>query len=875
MKRIILLGLFLFSLSVNAQNFYTSGNCKAAFKFEINTKIMTFAPATVLNFFDTSEGNAKQWYWDFGEGQVSNEKNPVHIFNHPIAGPNVKISPYRTVTLTIVSDSCKSTFSQLINIFDGTLYEQQSCQAHFKFYETARDSAEGVVTFKFVNGSVGNDLKYNWQFGDFATSSEMEPEIKFSTKQSEYKVCLTVVGSDSCSSNFCETVNLNNPIILPPKCEVAFGYDAKNVSDSTELTTLATFYYKSYPEATEWFWDFGDGTTSTEANPTHEFKLKMPSDSILVDPNPFRTICLTVVTVDGCKVSYCETENVFDLGTSPNEPACQALFKYYESGRDSIGGTAKIAFSNYSEGNDLQYFWEFGDLETSTEKEPVHKFSLDQTEYKVCLTVTGPDGCSSIGCKPVYLEYPVVKDTIMPDCIVDFGFKREDVLMSPLPSALFKFYPKSFPEATEWYWDFGDGSVSNEPDPIHVFTQQYFYSDSLLQDSLYTIMPVVNPYRTVCLTVKTADGCKVSSCQTILVFDEFIEPEKCPVYFKYYQPDDIMSIPEVVPIQLVDVTEGEVVSRIWQFEDGSTSTEKEPLVTFNIFQPVHKVCLTVTFADSCTNTFCDAVYIIGNVVDTVIVDPACPYQIKVDGGFPIELSSCAGWASAKVYLYNEEVFPDFISWSTGDTLSKVNGLCPLQTYTVKAIMPDGCVVWTNFILGADGNITPTSPFNWWLTGARDNLFVMSDAGAGLKTFWRLCDGSLVEADSIPLDAINCGGDESNLMIKDTLGNLVYSEKISLKGSVTGIDDLISKPEVNIWPNPVSEKLNIRYKGEYQAKITVEINDIMGRLVTSESFSNISDGYEFSINTESLKQGIYICRVSSGGKVLVNQKISRK
>jgi PKD repeat protein len=881
MKRIILLGLFLFSLSVNAQNFYTSGNCKAAFKFEINTEIMTFAPATVLNFFDTSEGNAKQWYWDFGEGQLSNEKNPVHIFNHPIGGPNVKISPYRTVTLTIVTDSCKSTFSQLINIFDGTLYEQQSCQAHFKFYETARDSAEGMVTFKFVNGSVGNDLKYNWQFGDFATSSEMEPAMKFSMKQSEYKVCLTVIGSDSCSSTFCETVYLNKPDIFPPTCKAAFGFDAKNISDSTELTTLANFYYKSYPEATEWFWDFGDGTTSTEANPTHEFKLKMPADSILVDPNPFRTICLTVVTVDGCKVSYCETVNVFDLGTSPNEPDCQALFKYYESGRDTIGGTAKIVFNNYSEGKDLKYFWQFGDLETSTEKEPIHKFSLDQTEYKVCLTVTRPDGCSSIDCKPVYLEYSVITDTIMPDCVVDFGFTKEDLLMSPLPSAVFKFYYKSFPEATEWYWDFGDGSASNEPNPSHVYTQQYFYSDSLLQDSLFTIMPVVNPYRTVCLTIKTADGCKVSTCQTILVFDEFIEPEKCPVYFKYYQPDDIMSIPEVVPIQLVDVTDGEVISRLWQFEDGSTSTEKEPLVTFNIFQPVHKVCLTVTFADSCTNTFCDAVYV-GNgytdtvvVVDPIIINPDCPYYMKIDGEFPPYMSSCAGWASVKVYLKDDEVIPQIISWSTGDTLAKVSGLCPTRTYTVKALMPDGCAIWTNFIFNSDGSVTPVSPINWWLDGKRENQMIKANAAPGMKVEWRLCDGTVIEADSVLLADINCGTDEANLILKDDLGNVIYTENIALKGSVTGINDIPVEPEIKLWPNPVSSKLNIKYSGEYQSKITVEISDIMGKLVSSEIYSNISDGQEFSINTEPLKQGIYICRISAAGKTIKAHKFSRK
>jgi hypothetical protein len=97
----------------------------------------------------------------------------------------------------------------------------------------------------------------------------------------------------------------------------------------------------------------------------------------------------------------------------------------------------------------------------------------------------------------------------------------------------------------------------------------------------------------------------------------------------------------------------------------------------------------------------------------------------------------------------------------------------------------------------------------------------------------------------------------------------------LKGSVTGIEDIQIEPTIKLWPNPVTSKLNIRYSGEYQSKITVEISDIMGKLVSAESYSNIYDGQEFSINTELLKQGIYICRISSAGKTIKTHKFSRK
>lgn len=691
MKKIILLGLIIFSITAKSQNSFSDGNCKASFRFEVNYDVMTFAPATVLNFYDTSEGAVKEWYWDFGDGSgFVNEQNPMHIFNHPLGGPEVKMSPYRTVTLIIITDSCKSTYAQTIDIY-----------------------------------------------------------------------------------------------------------------------------------------------------------------------NPLDTVQNT---------------------------QCMAQFKYYETGRDTVGRTVKIAFVNYSSGENLSYFWQFGDGSTSADKEPVVKFDLNQLEHKVCLTVTGADSCTNMYCDDVFIsaDYPwnpgedtTYTDTTRHDCYVTFGYNRKDMLMGPTQSVLIEFFTKTFPEPVEWYWDFGDGITSNEPNPSHVY-HQLTGIDSMMEDSVYYILPVYNPYRTVCVTVKTADECKVSYCETIQVFDynEYPEPVRCQAYFKY-EKADLMSISEVVPVKLYDVTEGEIVSRLWQFEDGTTSTDKELLKTFNIFQPVHKVCLTVTFADSCVSTFCDAVYVNGVVIDTVYPEPGCSYYVKVDGGFPVEMSSCAGWASAKVYLADSLVTPVTFSWTTGDTLPNVQGLCPTQTYGVKAQMADGCVVSTEFILSADGSISPVPPVNWWLSGYREKIYVQSDAPKGYKVEWRLCNGIVVEADSIPLMDINCGNEDSNFILKDSLGNIVYSETISLKGSFTGIPDLSEKTEIKMWPNPVTEHLNIRYSGIFRNNIRVEILDIMGKRVAEKVFTNVSGGNEIDMKTGALVTGMYVCRITSDGQIISNQKFSKK
>jgi PKD repeat protein len=663
MKQLILLFLLFSSFSLLAEDSIQTEGCKADFKFEHNPDIMTLVPGAAINFYDTSEGNVLERYWDFGDGHSSTEKNPMFVFTYPLGGPNVKLNPYRKVSLTIVSDSCKSTLTQTINIYE--------------------------------------------------------------------------------------------------------------IADSA--------------------------------------------------------------------YQYCE-----------------AVFRYYELEKDSLSQTVKIQFDNYSSGKELSYFWQFDNGTTSTEKAPVVKFSMNEPEYKVCLTVMGSDSCISTMCDVVYLNYPP-----FPECEVEFGYEKKDILMTPLPSVLVYFYAKSSPEAVEWYWDFGDGTTSREPNPIHTYIQEPIL-DSVLVDP--------NPFREVCLTVVTENGCKTTRCEVIPVFTSLTEPEKCNAYFKYYFPEDILSIPEVVPIQLVDVTEGEVISRLWQFEDGSTSTEKEPLISFDAFQREHKVCLTVTFADSCISTFCDAVYLFWENPDTIIT-PECPYTIKVDGGFPIELSSCAGWASASVYLNDSLVEPKIMTWSNGDESSKTEGLCPTQTYAVKALMHDGCTVKTEFILSADGTITVVKPVIWSIVGEREKLYIRSETGAGLKVEWLLCDGTIVEADSIPLDAINCGGEESNMIVKDSLGNVVYSELISLKGTATGIEETAN--EIKLWPNPVSDKINLRYSGEFQPVLSVEFYDMTGKKLLNENFKNILNGQELSVETNHLKPGIYVCRISANGLTILTETIKRQ
>lgn len=80
-----------------------------------------------------------------------------------------------------------------------------------------------------------------------------------------------------------------------------------NVKD----TRIVAFRDKSYGKITSWKWDFGDGTTSTEQNPVHEYK----------QDNPRYTVTLYVAGPDGesrsCKVWGVQVRDVKNPSSNP------------------------------------------------------------------------------------------------------------------------------------------------------------------------------------------------------------------------------------------------------------------------------------------------------------------------------------------------------------------------------------------------------------------------------------------------------------------------------------------------------------------------------------------------------------------------------
>ena len=201
-----------------------------------------YVPLSV-QFNDSSE-NAIGWNWNFGDGFNSTEQNPMHTFS---ATGNY------TVNLTVSNgNGTNSTFANI------TVSEQPVLPvANF-----SANVSEGYapLSVQFTDSSE-NATGWDWNFGDGFNSTEQNPTHTFSAV-GNYTVNLTASNGNGTNSTFATTTVSEQPV-LP------VASFSSNVTEG--YVPLSVQFNDSSENAIGWNWDFGDGNTSTDQNPTHTY----------------------------------------------------------------------------------------------------------------------------------------------------------------------------------------------------------------------------------------------------------------------------------------------------------------------------------------------------------------------------------------------------------------------------------------------------------------------------------------------------------------------------------------------------------------------------------------------------------------------------
>ncbi|MCF8372836.1 MAG: PKD domain-containing protein [Bacteroidales bacterium] len=353
------------------------------------------------------------------------------------------------------------------------------CDADFIFYpDTSWQQPLSMDVFLFDDLSTGNNIiSWYWDFGDGFTSTLQNPQHGFfNLMPAQFVVCLTILTSDSCTDTYCDTINI---AYYPPQCNADFiFYPDTSWQQPLSMDIFLFDDLSTGNNIISWYWDFGDGTTSTLQNPQHGYFNMIPAQYV---------VCLTILTSDSCTDTYCDTININLI------PDCEADFIWALDTMVNCINCYDFFDQSSSFGNILSWFWDFGDGSFSSLQNPIHSFNQTGL-FHVCLTIITADSCSDVTCQTV-----VVGDTATNYCQADFSFFVEG---SPIPEIMvghFTDESNSNASITSWSWNFGDGNTSSVQNP----SNSYWLSNWGLN--------------TVCLTITTSTGCTDSICKPVYV----------------------------------------------------------------------------------------------------------------------------------------------------------------------------------------------------------------------------------------------------------------------------------------------------------------------------------------------------------------------
>ncbi len=81
----------------------------------------------------------------------------------------------------------------------------------------------------------------------------------------------------------------------------------------------------------------------------------------------------------------------------------------------------------------------------------------------------------------------------------------------------------------------------------------------------------------------------------------------------------------------------------------------------------------------------------------------------------------------------------------------------------------------------------------------------------------------------------------------------------------GVNEIAAFTDVNVYPNPATDFLNVSFELRENTGVTVELFDISGKKVFVENAGKSSAGTKhFTLNTANLRAGLYILNVRAGG-----------
>lgn len=479
-------------------------------------------PAQFTDLTTTAPGNpVQQWAWDFGDGATDTVQGPEHLY---AAGGTY------TITLTTTTPYCSGTGTSVLTVepkpVAGLSADPQSGCAPME------------VTFTNTSTGAANHL---WDFGDGGMSNDLDPihtYVNPGTADSVYTVRLVASTVSGCSDTTTATIT------VAPTVLALFGHDAQ-----PGCAPLAVHFTNNSVGATIFHWDLGDGTTSTDASPTHTYINQTGQLQVM-------NVTLTASNWAGCSSSVQQSIIVYP---EPNFS--------FAAQPDSGCTPLQVTFPTVL--GAVSHQWDFGDGSTGVGPTPQHTYinTTDSTvEFAVKLVATNAFGCTDSASVTIQVHpSPVAQFTVG----ASTGCHPLTTTLTDLSSG-----------ASSAHWSYGDGQTSDTLVGVHTYSWSNYSG------------PGARTYP-VSLTVVSDHGCTSTTTSTVQVFPQVVAA---------FVADSAGCSP--MNPHFVNLSTG-ASSYLWTFGDGGGSVSANPPHSYQqsglsdtLFHPQ----LIATSSFGCTDT---------------------------------------------------------------------------------------------------------------------------------------------------------------------------------------------------------------------------------------------------------------------------------
>lgn len=323
-------------------------------------------PLTV-DFTDTL-ATGVTYEWNFGDGspqEVTSVPTNRHTYN--------AVGTYRVMLVAVDSTTCNMRDTAYMNIRVGDL------RANLDFNPVKLNPCDSFK-YRFDNLSTQPGVRpftsssFVWDFGDGSPRQTAGTASVFHNYKAAgtYRVKLILIDTGYC----------NAPDSVEKVLRIATLVKARFTTPPTGCAPYQARFTNTSDGGQQFIWNFGDGTTSTEVNPSHTFAAGT------------YTITLTAIDSATCNI----TDSTRVTITVYNNPTAE-----FNAAPQPPTVNTPITFTNLSSSDAVRFKWLFGDgdsLLTNSRLEVQHEYNETKI-YNACLLAYNANGCVDTVCKPV------------------------------------------------------------------------------------------------------------------------------------------------------------------------------------------------------------------------------------------------------------------------------------------------------------------------------------------------------------------------------------------------------------------------------------------------------------------------------------------